>query len=124
VDQLVKTLREKFGDLAVFFHNDLSPDVIGMVWRPQAFRGQAFSALFSEYTRPIDRVCWKSDSLAVTNMEDILNEIQHLSQDVVADIKVMEHGSFVGHAHGNGKGKPYSKKQKTAKDDSEEEDSN
>jgi len=91
---LVESFREKFGNLAVFFHNDLTPEVIGMIWRPQSLQGQPFSALNSEYKRPIEHV-WQSDSLVVTNAHDVLADMKAMSEDVIADMKIMDNESIL-----------------------------
>jgi U3 small nucleolar RNA-associated protein 22 len=93
VTHLVHCLRSKFGDKAVFFFNELSPDIIAVLWRPDTFRSGPLSALHSEYKRPIEKV-WHSDSLVVTNQCDIMEELEHMSRPVVIDIKVLDDQSM------------------------------
>ncbi|EEC42738.1 predicted protein [Phaeodactylum tricornutum CCAP 1055/1] len=52
VDALIDRLRSRLGSWAVFFYNDLCPEVIGVLWRP-LFEPRSFSALASEYARPM-----------------------------------------------------------------------
>jgi len=89
VEHLVACLRQKFGSYAVFFYNNLAPDVIAMLWRPSTFVTQPFSAMNSNYKRPVMDE-WQSDSLVVTNPDDIMREIHHLSRNVVVDILVLD----------------------------------
>ena len=48
VDCLMESLCSKFGDKAVFFFNELTPDLIAALWRPDTFKTQPLSALHSE----------------------------------------------------------------------------
>jgi hypothetical protein len=75
--------------LAVFFYNEYTPDVIGCLWRPNAFKGQAFSAMYSEYQRPIDNQ-WAENSLVIANASDVMRAIQFIVRDVAVDIKILE----------------------------------
>jgi len=86
----VHTLRNKFGTLALFFYNDLSPEVIGMLWKPNSFVPHAFSAMHSEYVLPIDARDWKSDSLVIHNTSDVLREMKQYTDGIVADVKVLD----------------------------------
>jgi U3 small nucleolar RNA-associated protein 22 len=89
ISHLVQSLRSKFGDKAVFFFNELSPDIIALLWRPDTFKPGPLSALHSENKRPIE-IFWHSDSLVVTNQDDILTEIEHMCQPVVLEVKVLD----------------------------------
>mmetsp|Transcript_54439 Transcript_54439/g.81025 ORF Transcript_54439/g.81025 Transcript_54439/m.81025 type:complete len:80 (+) Transcript_54439:185-424(+) len=60
-----------------------------MLWRPSTFVTQPFSAMNSNYKRPVMDE-WQSDSLVVTNPDDIMREIHHLSRNVVVDILVLD----------------------------------
>ena len=75
--------------IAVFFYNEYTPDVIGCLWRPDAFKGQSFSAMFSEHKRPIDNR-WEEDRLVITNASDVMRVIQFIIQDVTVDIKILD----------------------------------
>jgi hypothetical protein len=77
----------------VFFYNEYTPNVIGCLWRPDAFKGQAFSAMYSEYKRPIDNQ-WVENSLVITNASDVMRAIQFIVRDVVVDVRVLDDRSI------------------------------
>jgi hypothetical protein len=83
-------LRQKLGNHALFFYNELTPEVICLVWRPQSFRPKAFSAVSSESVRPVQDVNWKSDSMAIDNVKDFLRELNQTTRDLIVDIKVLD----------------------------------
>lgn len=83
-------LRQKLGNHALFFYNALTPEVIGLVWRPTSFRPKAFSAVSSESVRPISDGNWKSDSMAMDNVKDFLRELHHTTRDLIVDIKILD----------------------------------
>jgi len=89
VKSLISRLRSKYGEYAVFFYNEFSPDIIAMIWRPAAFVPKAFSAMMSEYQSPVLKV-WKDDSLVITNTDDLMSEIGYAGRDILADIKVLD----------------------------------
>ena len=89
VKSLISKLRSQYGEYAVFFYNEFSPDIIAMIWRPAAFIPKAFSAMMSEYQSPVLK-CWKDDSLVMTNTDDLMSEIGYASRHVLSDIKVLD----------------------------------
>ncbi|KAL7543753.1 hypothetical protein ACHAXR_013445 [Thalassiosira sp. AJA248-18] len=89
VKALVKALRSKYNDYAVFFYNEFAPDVIAMIWRPDAFKPQPFSAIVSEFKRPVAEI-WKDDSLVITSTDDLMAEIGHFSRNLVSNFKVFD----------------------------------
>lgn len=89
VKSLVRALRSKYSEYAVFFYNEFAPDVIALIWRPDAFKPQPFSAIVSEFKRPGAEV-WKEDSLAIANTDDLMAEIGHFSRNIVSNFKVRE----------------------------------
>jgi len=93
VEELVANLRSKFGTMAVFFYNELSPNVIAMLWRPNTFQAQAFSVANTEYKRPAGKQVIH-DSLMVTNPDDVLREVEHIAKDIVVDMKILDARSF------------------------------
>eukprot|EP00551_Chaetoceros_affinis_P004333 CAMPEP_0203667368 /NCGR_PEP_ID=MMETSP0090-20130426/4209_1 /ASSEMBLY_ACC=CAM_ASM_001088 /TAXON_ID=426623 /ORGANISM="Chaetoceros affinis, Strain CCMP159" /LENGTH=1488 /DNA_ID=CAMNT_0050531501 /DNA_START=87 /DNA_END=4553 /DNA_ORIENTATION=+ len=93
VNEVVARLRSELGHLAVFFYNEYTPDVIGCLWRPDAFKGQSFSAMYSEYKRPIDNQ-WEENSLVITNASDVMRVIKSIVQDVVVDVKILDDRSI------------------------------
>jgi len=89
VKSLVSKLRSRYNDYALFFYNELTPDVIAMLWRPAAFVPQLFSAMVSEFKRPAMEL-WKNDSLVITNTDDLMSEIEYASKDIISDVKVLD----------------------------------
>lgn len=83
---------ERFGHLAIFFYNHLTPNVIAVLWRPSALAATAFSAMTSEFKRPIDNE-WQSDSMVVTNIDDVLREIHFLLRHAAVNLKVLHKAS-------------------------------
>jgi len=89
VKSLVHSLRSKYSDYAVFFYNEFAPDVIAMIWRPNAFKPQPFSAIVSEFKRPAAEF-WKEDSLVIANTDDLMAEIGYFSRNIVSNFKVFD----------------------------------
>lgn len=89
ISDVVMRLRSELGHLAVFFYNEYTPDIIGCLWRPDAFKGQAFSAMHSEYKRPIENA-WEENSLVITNASDVLRVIRFICRDIAVDVKVFD----------------------------------
>jgi len=92
VHSVISSLREKFGAYALFFYNDLAPEVIGLVWRPETFATLSFSAMTSEYARPLDsdEKSWKNDSLVIRNATDLLREMSEYYQYIITTVKVID----------------------------------
>ena len=84
---LVNGLRSRYSDYAVFFYNEFAPDIIAMIWRPDAFKPQPFSAIVSEFKRPAAEP-WNDDSLVITNTDDLMAEIAHFSRNILSNFKV------------------------------------
>lgn len=87
VKAAVNALRSKYNDYALFFYNEFAPDVIAMIWRPDAFKPQPFSAIVSEFKRPAAEF-WKDDSLAITNTDDLMAEVVFFAKHMVSTFKV------------------------------------
>jgi hypothetical protein len=90
VDSMVEELREKLGPLGLFFYNDLSPEVVALLWRPQVFDAMPLSVMASDYVRPVDSGDWKSDGLVVRNVSDMLREVSQYSQNIVTTVKIFD----------------------------------
>jgi hypothetical protein len=90
VSEVVESLRERFGDKALFFYNEISPEVIGLLWRPQTFKAMSFSVMTSDYARPIGDGDWKNDSLVVRNERDLVREMSQYYLDVVTTVKIFD----------------------------------
>jgi Nrap protein domain 6 len=89
----VQSLRAKLGGFALFFYNDLCPDVLAVVWRP-LFQPRAFSAVTSEYVRPVSED-WQSDTMVTLSVGDILRGMACLTSDIVIDVKVFDNGPTI-----------------------------
>jgi hypothetical protein len=90
IESMVDALRERFGSLALFFYNALSPEVVTLLWRPNIFDSMSFSVMSSDYVQPMDSGDWKSDSLVVRNAGDILREISQYYQNIVTTLKIFD----------------------------------
>lgn len=93
IANLVETLRVKFGSSAVFFYNSLAPDIIALLWRPATFSPIAFTAMHSEFKRPMEND-WQEDSLAIQNAEDLLRKICHIADSSIEDVKILDDRSI------------------------------
>ena len=82
-------------------------------------QGQSFSAMLSEYKRPIDNK-WDEDSLVITNASDVMRAIQFIIQNVAVDIKILDYKNVRSNVDEQ---KSSSKRKRKAKNDSDEEDS-
>uniref|UniRef100_A0A7S4JAR4 U3 small nucleolar RNA-associated protein 22 n=1 Tax=Odontella aurita TaxID=265563 RepID=A0A7S4JAR4_9STRA len=123
VESLVEELRRRFGRFAVFFYNDLAPDVIAVLWRPDVYVPQPFSAMHSEYRRPVEDD-WKEDGLVIANADDVLREMVHLARGVALDVKVLDDRSVKPKPPPReGKGKAERKRKASKDEDSSSSDS-
>jgi hypothetical protein len=93
IESLLSSLRKNFGLYALFFYNELSPEVIGLVWRPDAFKAMSFSAMTAEYAMPQDPDAngWRNDSLVVRNSSDLLREMSEYYDGIVTKVKILDH---------------------------------
>mmetsp|Transcript_43224 Transcript_43224/g.104671 ORF Transcript_43224/g.104671 Transcript_43224/m.104671 type:complete len:1010 (+) Transcript_43224:1470-4499(+) len=90
VRSVVETLRSNFGQYALFFYNDLAPEVIGLVWRPHTFDTLAFSAMTAEFARPVqDQEGWTKDTLVCRSITDLLREMSPYFRDVITNVKII-----------------------------------
>jgi U3 small nucleolar RNA-associated protein 22 len=97
VDSMVENLRRRLGHTALFFYNDLCPEVVGVLWRPQLFVSKSFSAITSECVRPLVFAAMQpttkgkdenETSLVVVHALDLLREASAYTADIVMDQKV------------------------------------
>jgi U3 small nucleolar RNA-associated protein 22 len=95
IDEVMNTLRSKFGRYAIFFYNEFCPDMIAMLWRPDAFERQPFSAMHAEFTTPIDYQ-WGENSLVTTNSADVLRSIKCVLHDFIVDTKILDQRQIDG----------------------------
>jgi len=93
VRAMVEELRSRFGNLALVFYNDLCPDVVALLWRrPLLDSRKAFSAVHSEYVRPVTYNGWQNDTLVTLHIRDVLREMQAVTIDMVVATKVLDEG--------------------------------
>lgn len=107
IESLVFTLRSKYGRFALFFCNELAPEVIGLVWRPDVFKALSFSAMTAEYAMPLeaDPSTWKNDSLVVRSTSDLLREMSEYFQGIVTTVKILDNGTTPSFTGGSSKRK-------------------
>jgi len=67
----------------------LAPDIIALLWRPTAFSPVAFTAMHSEYKRPVEKK-WQEDGFATQNAEDLLRKICHIANSSVTEVKLLD----------------------------------
>ena len=95
LESLIEALRVRFQSLAIFFYNELSPEVVAVLWRPKIFEPIPFSVMTSEYIMPLEPGDWKSDSLVMRNADDILREMSQYYQNIVTTIKIMDESPWL-----------------------------
>ena len=95
---MITELRRKFGLLALFLYNDLAPEVVAILWRPNRFVAQPFSAMHSEFARPVDDE-WNADSMVLDNMNDLMRETKMYTKDTVVSVKILENNSVKRKVH-------------------------
>ncbi|KAL3935042.1 MAG: hypothetical protein SGARI_003133 [Bacillariaceae sp.] len=95
IEAVLSSLRQKFGCHALFFYNELAPEVIGIVWRPDTFKPIPFSAMTAEYAMPEsdNSTEWKNDTLVVRNPQDLLREMREYYQDIVTTARTLDSGN-------------------------------
>ena len=122
IDEVMTVLRSKFGKYAVFFYNEFCPDMIAMLWRPDAFERQPFSAMHAEFTTPID-YHWEENGLVTTNSADVLRAINCVLSDVIVDSKVIDDRQIKDESKVNNESKsPKKSKRKLSDDESSSSD--
>ena len=91
IQECVDALRARFSQQALFFFNELSPEVIGLVWRPGIFAPMKFSVMNSDFARPME----EDDNLIVRNASDVFREMSAYFEDIVVTVKVFDESSQV-----------------------------
>ena len=92
VAEMVRRLRQELGHFAVFWYNGLCPDVVAVLWRPNIFATKSFSAVTSEYVRPVKEDNWQKDTLVTASVSDVMLELSCYTEDIVVDQKVFHRG--------------------------------
>jgi U3 small nucleolar RNA-associated protein 22 len=88
----VELMKSRLNESAIFFYNELYPEVLAIVWRPPLFEPRSFSALNSEYMQPVSKK-WARDTMVNVNINDLIAEIAYLASELVTDVKVLDFGS-------------------------------
>jgi hypothetical protein len=91
----MEQLRSKVGSFALFFYNDLCPEVLAVVWRRPLFQPRSFSAITSENFQPVTADDWQTDTLVTLNVGDVLRETIQYTSDIVMAIKVFDYGPSI-----------------------------
>lgn len=86
---LVEALQQRYGTFAVFFYNELCPEVIGVVWRPQVFTPIPFSAMSSENSYPVDDRS-NGANLLSRNLGDLIREMTQYTRDTITNIRIFD----------------------------------
>mmetsp|Transcript_20092 Transcript_20092/g.43309 ORF Transcript_20092/g.43309 Transcript_20092/m.43309 type:complete len:1469 (+) Transcript_20092:333-4739(+) len=89
IDNIVDSLRTKFGSSAIFFYNGMAPDIIAVLWRPTAFSPISFTAMHSKHKRPLEDD-WQEDGLVACNSYDIVREVCNVANDAIQDVKILD----------------------------------
>lgn len=92
VDGMMSRLEGEIGHLGLLFYNHLCPEVVGLLWRPGIFTPKPFSAIQSEWARPVVNVNWKSDTLVTVNTSDVFQQASKYTRDIVIDQKILDGG--------------------------------
>lgn len=89
IQDLVESLRNRFGDYAIFFYNEFCPEVIGIAWRPQVFVQGSFSAMSSEHSCPVTDD-WTVDTLVSRNVGDLVREITQYGKNIATSVRIFD----------------------------------
>ena len=84
VGEYVGRVRERFGKEALFFYNASCPEVIAVLIRPGVTANRGFSAVNSEFRKPVG-VEGKGE--VTLNVEDFIHELKEMGGGVVVDAK-------------------------------------
>ena len=97
VQSVIDSLRKAFGNYALFFYNELAPEVIGVVWRPETFKPLPFSAMTAEHAIPLDEDAteWENDSMVTHNATDLLREMSEYYKDIVTTAKIIDKSCLI-----------------------------
>ena len=104
IQSMVRSMQEKLGNHALFFYNELAPEVVCILWRPRLFEPTSLSIMSSDYMEPAADGDWTSDSLVKRNSSDLIREMKQFFSDFVTAVKVVERDSSDGHAVENKRG--------------------
>ena len=99
IDEMVNRIRQELGQFAVFWYNGCCPEVVTVLWRPNLFAPKSFSAISSEYARPVVEKEWQKDTFVTLSVSDILRELMCFTKDMVVGQKVFDYGMEIVPQH-------------------------
>ncbi|CAM9356162.1 unnamed protein product [Chrysoparadoxa australica] len=85
LQELVEGWRHRFGHLAIFFWNELSPTTVAVVWRPKTFLPRAFAPLECSYAQPVDT--GEGSHFLVPSVFEVLHDMQVTAGDLISEIR-------------------------------------
>jgi len=86
---LLRLYKSALGLSPFFFYNEHCPEVIGIVWRPQVFNPNPFSAKLSENSCPADD-SFNGGILLSRNLGDLMREMTQYTRDIVTSIRIFD----------------------------------
>uniref|UniRef100_UPI00358F8AAB nucleolar protein 6 n=1 Tax=Myxine glutinosa TaxID=7769 RepID=UPI00358F8AAB len=101
VEQFLKELRAAYDDFALFFHDRHGGDVIGVLWKPQAFLGYPFKPTHAAARNPVDSTATSTSGISTSacisaNMATILADVELLGHGLVRCVESPKNGSCIG----------------------------
>lgn len=87
VEQYVHILEDNYSEFALFFYDKYGGQVIGLLWKPNAFQPQSLK-INKAFCRVQDSTCDQvsSKQLFTPSVDTILNDIEILGEDLVKNI--------------------------------------
>ena len=92
VDAMLACLEKELDHVGLFFYNHLCPEVVAILWRPGIFKAKPFSAIQSEWVRPVVDRDWTSGTLVTVSTSDLLVLASKYTRDIVTTVKVLDKG--------------------------------
>jgi len=89
VGNYVKALEENFGDLAMFFYDQLGGDVVAIVWKPTAFLPGDFRVTEAHNRLPLE-MQGKKHVQTIPNILSILKDIEALGEGLVERVEQVD----------------------------------
>lgn len=86
--QVCNKLRDRFGDIALFFYNHLSGGEIGVMWKPSLFAPSGFALLHSQY-HCLCAGAEESGSTVVINPASVVAEMLSLSEGMLSEVQFL-----------------------------------
>ena len=84
---VLKLLRANFHDQAIFFWNELSGDLIGVVFRPRVFMTSNISVMNCQLRLPLESLkAFQKKVLTVPNVPEMIAGFRSVAEGLIADI--------------------------------------